>query len=50
MKDTDKITVKEFNLLLKQALNNLHASKGLIFNVEMELKRLIKNYDVSNKQ
>lgn len=38
----EKMTVDEYCLYLRKALKNLHYSKGLIFNVEMELKRLIK--------
>ncbi len=40
------MTVDEYCLYLRKALKNLHSSSGLIFNVEMELKRLIKLYSL----
>lgn len=40
----EKMTVDEYCLYLRKALKNLHSSEGLLFNVEMELKRLIKLY------
>lgn len=42
----EKMTVDEYCLYLRKALKNLHSSKGLMLNVEMELKRLIKMYSL----
>ncbi|MDT2101274.1 hypothetical protein ACOYA2_08130 [Enterococcus faecalis] len=42
----EKMTVDEYSLYLRKALENLHSSKGLVFNVEMELKRLVKLYSL----
>lgn len=42
----EKMTVDEYCLYLRKTLKNLHSSKGLMFNVEMELKRLIKMYSL----
>lgn len=40
------LTIDEYCLYLEKAMRNLHASKGLIFNVEMELKRISKIYSI----
>ncbi|MDN3169057.1 hypothetical protein [Enterococcus faecalis] len=42
----EQMTVDEYSLYLRKALRNLHASKGLVFNVEMELRRLVKQYSI----
>ncbi|MBP2057436.1 hypothetical protein J2Z60_000600 [Lactobacillus colini] len=42
----EKKTLDEYCLYLEKALLNLHASKAMIFNVEMELKRVIKIYSI----
>ncbi len=40
------MTVDEYSLYLRKALKNLHSSKGLAFNIEMELRRLVKLYSI----
>lgn len=42
----ERMTVDEYCLYLRKALKNLHSSKVLISNVEMELKRLIQLYSL----